>query len=403
MAGTSIVRDLDEAGDNGAFERLVVAADQGALGDEDLAELAGTLARSGAELPRNPAAVDVASTGGPSSLSTLLCPLQLHARGFSVPTLGVPGRPAGGIDVLQLIPGYRAELTPKQATVALKRFGIIHLAADKNWTPLDARLFSFRQRAGFQAVAPLVIASILSKKIAMGALGVALEIRIAPHGNFGASFEEARKNAARYSSVAEILSLKPACALTDASEPYQPYIGRGEALSALATVIAGEAEGWLADHQALCERIAEGVLLQMGLEQAAPPDHVALKRSFGDLLDAHGTTHSAFERRVAEIRMLPRVEVCAERDGYVEYDLVRIRDIIVRRQRAVPQGGAQPPDPVGVILGPRGGTRVQSGKSLMSVRVSDEDPKLVGELSGCVKVDDEPRYPRRAEGTLEVI
>jgi pyrimidine-nucleoside phosphorylase len=403
MAETSIIRDLDEVGDKGALERLVVAADRDTLGDEDLAELAKSLARSGAELTQNPVAVDVASTGGPSSLSTLLCPLQLHARGFAVPTLGVPGRPAGGVDVLQQIPGYRAELDPEQAARALEQFGIIHLAADTNWTPLDARLFSFRQRAGFQAVAPLVIASILSKKIAMGVVGAALEIRIAPHGNFGADFEAARENAVRYSAVAEMLSLKPTCALTDGSRPYQPHVGRGEALSALATLISGKADGWLADHQVLCEEIAKAVLIRMGSEQTDPPDHVALTRAFVDLLEAHGTTYSAFERRVAEIRAVPRVEMRAERDGIVEYDLVRIRDIIVGRQRATPQGADQPSDPVGVILGPRGGTQVRSGELLMSVRMPDGESKLAVELSECVQVDVEPRNPRRAEGTLEVI
>ncbi len=57
---------------------------------------------------------DVASTGGPSSLSTLLSPLFLRAGGAVVPKLGVPGRPAGGIDCLAQIPGYRTELSAQE-------------------------------------------------------------------------------------------------------------------------------------------------------------------------------------------------------------------------------------------------------------------------------------------------
>jgi len=49
-------------------------------------------------------------------------------------------------------------------------------------------------------------------------------------------------------AVAGLLELTPVVLLTDAGRPYQPYVGRGEALLALEEVVAGRAEGWLADH-----------------------------------------------------------------------------------------------------------------------------------------------------------
>ncbi len=63
------------------------------------ADLARSVASSGAQISaRASFSADVASTGGPTSLSTLICPLFLRAAGAVVPKLGVPGRPAGGID-----------------------------------------------------------------------------------------------------------------------------------------------------------------------------------------------------------------------------------------------------------------------------------------------------------------
>lgn len=74
---------------------------QNGLQLEEVASLAVKMANSGALLPASPSATaDVASTGGPSSLSTLICPLFLNLKGFTIPKLSVPGRPAGGIDVL---------------------------------------------------------------------------------------------------------------------------------------------------------------------------------------------------------------------------------------------------------------------------------------------------------------
>ena len=50
---------------------------------------------------------DLASTGGPGSISTMLVPLMARASGVPVAKVGVPGRPAGAVDVLSNVPGYR--------------------------------------------------------------------------------------------------------------------------------------------------------------------------------------------------------------------------------------------------------------------------------------------------------
>ena len=50
---------------------------------------------------------DVASTGGPGSLSTLLPPFVLSTLGCNVVKLGVPGRSAGAIDSLATLPGRK--------------------------------------------------------------------------------------------------------------------------------------------------------------------------------------------------------------------------------------------------------------------------------------------------------
>ena len=70
--------------------------------DDDIAYLATTLGGSGSVLsiPDGRFAADLASTGGPTSLSTLIGPLYLRAMGCCVPKLGVPGRPAGGVDAV---------------------------------------------------------------------------------------------------------------------------------------------------------------------------------------------------------------------------------------------------------------------------------------------------------------
>lgn len=76
-----------------------------------LARLTQLLADSGERLIATSSdVVDIASSGGPGSLSTLLAPLYARALGARVAKIAVPGRPAGGVDVVGTLPGYRPDL-----------------------------------------------------------------------------------------------------------------------------------------------------------------------------------------------------------------------------------------------------------------------------------------------------
>ena len=103
--------------------------------------------------------------------------------GCIVPKLGVPGRPAGGVDSLAQIEGYSVNLKPMEVRRTIERCGYAHFLADTNHAPLDKQLFAFRQQVGAQNVPELAIASILAKKIAVGLQRAGLDIRVAEHGN----------------------------------------------------------------------------------------------------------------------------------------------------------------------------------------------------------------------------
>lgn len=242
------------------FEKVVRTAALKGLQLEQIAELALELAASGGQLNLGDAATaDIASTGGPTSLSTLLCPPMLVATGWQVPKLGVPGRPAGGIDVLGTIPGYSTTLDAAAAGRVLANCNYVHVDAGAAFAPADAELFRYRQRVGAQAVPDLAIASLLSKKVAMGVKRVGLEVRVAGHGNFGSDFAEARQASRKFCEVARVLGMEPVCLLTDASRPFQPFVGRGEALLALKLVLDGDENAWLAEHVETCASMVSAV------------------------------------------------------------------------------------------------------------------------------------------------
>ena len=372
----SILLKLDKTRDRDDIVSLIRYVLRNGLQLEEVASLAVKLANSGALLPAiSSATADVASTGGPSSLSTLICPLFLKLKGFTIPKLAVPGRPAGGIDVLATIPGYKASLSPEEVVHCLEECRYSHFLAGEDFVPLDARMFRIRQEIGAQDNPSLVIASLIAKKIAASVTHVRLDVRVGPHGNFGRTLDDARANAQRFNSVADMVRLDSGCYLTDATAIYQPYIGRGEALVALALMFSDNADSWLRDHIHTCWAMTEG----LGIESSLP-EMSSVKRVFEENLAAQGSHLRDFELRVDELWEAKKTTVLARSTGYLQIDLSMLRHLLVEAQRACDPSRSAFTDPCGVELLVQPGHLVDRDQPIARVRgmellhrVSDSD------------------------------
>lgn len=340
----------------------------------EASNLARLLAASGSALAfPGVRTADVASTGGPSSLSTLLCPLFLRVAGLHVPKLGVPGRPAGGIDCLAQVPGYKTSLAEDELQQAMKECGYAHFTAAGRYAPLDARLFRLRQQNGFQEVPTLVAASLLSKKLAVGVSTAGLDVRVAPHGNFGRNFNEAELNARMYEEAASILGISGRPVLTDGSVPYQAYIGRSEALVAVKAIFDGTADSWLQEHVELCRQLSAAAAPDQGTA-IADAKATSLRQAFVANLVAQGATEAGFLRVAERAADQHDGTIVAENDGVAVISLESIRKALTAAQGAA-AGNKDYPDPVGVILRRRPGDTVRSGDVLATVRVEEIETK----------------------------
>mgnify|MGYP001167293732 CR=1 FL=1 len=235
MSGSSFFKFSDETD----FKSLVDWARQGSNSPDEIAQLATHLADSGERLkwPEAMKTADLASTGGPGSLSTLLSPLVLMSQGYKVVKLAVPGRPAGAIDTLGTIPGYRVMLSTEDICSIIAKTGFAHFLTDDRFAPIDGKLYAYRRRVGAVAIPMLAAASLLAKKLAVGVRLVGLDARIGPHGNFGVTKEEARRNAINFCTAAKQLDIDAVVFIKNDSGPAQPWIGRGESLVALAYAV----------------------------------------------------------------------------------------------------------------------------------------------------------------------
>jgi len=371
-----------------AIQTIIRKARINGLSVEEIAELAIVYASSGEQLSLSQnknIIADIASTGGPSSLSTLLCPLYLVLMGANVPKLGVPGRPAGGIDVLAQVQGYKTHLTDSEISSVINRCGYAHFNAGI-YAPLDAEIFSYRQKTDAQNIPDLVIASLLSKKLCVGIDRIGLDIRVSSFGNFGSNFDEARQNAYKFCDVAKFLGKEAVCFLTNGAIPYQPYIGRSEALYALNNIFSANLDKMLSEHDQLCFTMANQLL---GPSNSYKPEFGSLQKVFIENIECQNGRLESYYEAIKSVHEAHIHEILSEDEGLLIIDLHLIRSILVDAQKKSSLKKSKFPDPCGVILKSEAGKRVKKGEILATFRCNqNEDRSLAAKFEKAFKISE---------------
>jgi len=343
---------------------------------EVAAYLAMKLAESGDVIsPSGDLVADVASTGGPTSLSTVISPLFLRTAGSVVPKLGVPGRPAGGIDCLAQIPYYKTTLSTAEVYQVLDTCGYAHFLVGSHLAPLDRRMFRLRQKTGDQAVPGLVTASLLAKKLAVGIKHIGLDIRVSYFGNFGSDWLSATENARLFLKAAKLVGIEASPVLTDGQYPYQPYLGRSETLVALDDLFDGNASSWLENHCTMCRTLVLACITDEYRTNVIDASREVLRFHFNQNLIAQGSNPEKFKVLVESTRQNHQLEITAEYAGFSHYSIKEIRDVMVRWQKQYVSDIDLFPDPVGLIFLKRPGSWVEKGEPLATVRA----PKMKAE------------------------
>ncbi len=206
--------------------------------------------------------VDKHSTGGVGDKTTLVLLPLLAACGLTVVKmsgrgLGITG---GTIDKLESIPGFRTDLTPAEMIAQAGRIGLALTGQTASLAPADKTLYRLRDATGTVACIPLIVSSILSKKIAGGAEKLVLDVKCGS-GGFMKTQPEAENLAANLVRVAEIAGLSCRAVITDMNQPLGRAVGNAlEVLEALDVL-----EGQSGRFPDLCMRLAGITLAHAGV------------------------------------------------------------------------------------------------------------------------------------------
>ena len=367
LKANQLISNFLEFSSDANMQALINYTKEFDLTDNEIVLLAKGLAYSGLSCSfNNEKLFDIPSTGGPASLSTLLCPLFLKVLGNKVLKLGVPGRPAGGIDVLSQINGYNINPNIYQVEQWLSKNNYVHFLANSNFTPADAVLFDFRKRNKSLDIQALVISSLLSKKIAVGLTNVGLDIRVSSFGNFGKTWDEARENGLRFNRIASMLDIVSKCFLTNGEIPQQPYIGRGESILALYKIFTKSTDDYLLAHLEQCFLMANSISANKSVNGCSIDD---ICKAFNDNIKTQGGSITAFEKIAQKVESLHRYNIYANDDGIISVNLQKIRKSILNIHS---KSDEKFPDNCGIILKTKPGTYVSSGEIICTYRCEDQ-------------------------------
>ena len=343
---------------------------------------------------------DKHSTGGVGDKTSLiLCPM-VAACGLRIAKMSGRGlgHTGGTLDKLESFPGYNISIGEKRFLDNVNRIGIAIMGQTADLVPADKKLYALRDVTGTVPSIPLIVSSIMSKKLASGADVIVLDVKCGS-GAFMKTEEQAHELARGLTRIGKLAGKQCAAVITDMDQPLGCAVGNALEVKEAISVLRGETKGDLLE---LCLTLGSCLLIGAGYTededtarqklQEAIDSGRALKK-LAELVEAQdGDAHDVYD--TARLPLAPvQLEVPSESAGYVshiECEKVGLISMHLGGGRAAKEDSIDLS--VGLVLHKKVGDKVEMGESLATIHAStmEKAQAAANSLRACCTFSDTP-------------
>lgn len=352
--------------------------------DRETLDMTMAMVHSGETLDLSPiqgVKADKHSTGGVGDKTSLvLCPM-VAACGLKVAKMSGRGlgHTGGTIDKLESFPGFTTGISEETFFKNVNEIGIAIAGQTADLVPADKKLYALRDVTGTVPSIPLIVSSIMSKKLASGADVIVLDVKCGS-GAFMKTEQEARTLAQGLTRIGRLAGRKCAAVITDMDQPLGWAVGNALEVKEAISVLKGEKGGDLLE---LCLTLGSCMLTEAGLAGSIEEARTKLEKTISDgtaleKLSQMVTAQQGDGRDVYDTSRLPlapvQMEVTALEGGYVrriEAEQVGLVSMHLGGGRATKDSEIDLS--VGLVLHKKVGDSVEAGESLATIHASSQE------------------------------
>ncbi len=353
------------------------------MDDREVLDLTMAMVNSGETLDLSPIEgikADKHSTGGVGDKTSLvLCPM-VAACGLKIAKMSGRGlgHTGGTIDKLESFPGFSTALSEEQFFENVNRHGIAIMGQTADLVPADKKLYALRDVTGTVPSIPLIVSSIMSKKLASGADVIVLDVKCGD-GSFMKTPEQAEELARNLTRIGQLAGKRCSAIITDMDQPLGFAVGNALEVKEAIAVLCGRETG---DLLQLCLALGGCMLTEAGFADSQPEAEQMLLREIhsgkaleklAEMVRAQGGDDSAVFRpellpQAPLVRRVP--SPTAGTVSKIHAEAVGLVSMKLGGGRATKEDRIDPA--VGVVLMKKLGDEVQEGEPLAEIHASDE-------------------------------
>lgn len=328
-------------------------------------------------------AIDKHSSGGVGDKTSLVVLPLVASCGVTVAKMSGRGLgyTGGTIDKFESIAGFRVDLSEDDFRKNAREIGIVLTGQSKDLAPADGKLYALRDVTATVPALPLIVSSIMSKKIASGSQGIVLDVKVGT-GAFMSTVEAGQELAEKMVTIGTKAGRDVIACVSDMNQPLGCAVGNALEVKEAIDTLHGHGPKDLHDH---CIEIAWNMLRLSGQGEKWTD-----KQETVELLEAQLNNNQAYNKFRELIAMqggdvsmidnpekLPQAPIqhtfTAEQNGYISQvhalEIAKIAfDLGAGRERKEDELDLS----VGVVVHCNVGDEIKKGDALLTCHANSE-------------------------------